>query len=165
MKSRVRLGIEQLIDDPTPIRGKRVAVLSHQAAVTHELRRTVDVVNEIAHDDFVRIFGPEHGFWGVKQDMEGAGSERDGASGREIVSLYADYPKQPGAEGREAWMRTLCERKQQLWPNREDLEDVDVLVVDLQDVGVRYYTFAEHSRLLHGGGEDRGHEGAGLRPP
>ncbi len=142
MKTRVQLGIEHLVEDPSPIRGKRVAVLSHQAAVAHDLRRTVDVIHEVSRDDLVRIFGPEHGFWGVKQDMEGAGSERDGATGREIASLYVDYPKQPGPEGREAWMRALCERKHQLWPKREQLEDVDVLVVDLQDVGARYYTFA-----------------------
>ena len=43
MKQRVQLGIECLLEDPAPIRGRRVAVLSHQAAVTHDLRRTVDV--------------------------------------------------------------------------------------------------------------------------
>lgn len=119
--NKVTLGIERLIDDPAAIRGKRVAVLSHQAAVTHDLRRTVDVLSEMAN--VVRIFGPEHGFWGVKQDMELASGEQDLASGVEIVSLY-------GA--------TKCE----LWPKVEQFADIDVLVVDLQDVGARYYTFA-----------------------
>jgi uncharacterized protein YbbC (DUF1343 family) len=146
LKRRIQLGIEKLIDDPSPIRGKRVAVLSHQAAVTHDLERTVDVVARLAGpESFVRIFGPEHGFWGVKQDMEGAGGERDAATGVEIVSLYVDYPKQPQSrspEGLECWKKQLAAKKEQLWPRAEDFEGVDILVVDLQDVGARYYTFA-----------------------
>jgi uncharacterized protein YbbC (DUF1343 family) len=145
-RQAVRLGIEALIDDPSPIRGKRVAVLSHQAAVTHDLRRTVDVIDALAgREQFVRIFGPEHGFWGVKQDMEGAGSHNDEATGVEIVSLYVDYPKQPQSktpDGLACWKEQLKAKKQQLWPKPEDLEGLDVLVVDLQDVGARYYTFA-----------------------
>lgn len=142
----VRLGIENLCDHPSPLRGKRVAVLCHQAAVTHDLRRTVDLVFEIVGTrQFARIFGPEHGFWGVKQDMEGAGSEIDQATGKEIVSLYVDYPKQPADashDGRKAWKRELEEKKRGLWPREKDLEDIEVLVVDLQDVGARFYTFA-----------------------
>ena len=141
----VRLGIENLQRNPASLKGKRVAVLSHQAAVTHHLSRAVDVVHEIAGPNlFVRIFGPEHGFWGVKQDMEGATSEVDRATGKEIVSLYVDYPKLPRdqtAEGLGAWKRELAEKKKGLWPKAKDLQDVDVLVVDLQDVGARFYTF------------------------
>src|SRR5262249_41933699 len=139
MKQRVQLGIERLVDDPAPIRGRRVAVLSHQAAVTHDLRRTVDVLAETA--SLVRIFGPEHGFWGVKQDMEGAGGERDAASGVEILSLYVDYPKQPQSrtpDGLACWKQQLKAKKEQLWPKVEDFDGIDVLVVDLQDVGARY---------------------------
>lgn len=142
----IRLGIEALSDDPSPVRGKRVAVLSHQAAVDHELRRTIDVIASIAgEDNFVRIFGPEHGFWGVKQDMEGAQSEIDRGTGKEIVSLYGDYPKLPRErtpEGLRTWKCELQQKKKELWPRPEQLADVEVLVVDLQDVGARYYTFA-----------------------
>jgi uncharacterized protein YbbC (DUF1343 family) len=143
--THVRLGIERLAENPESLRGKRVAVLSHQAAVTHDLERTVDVVTRIAGDRFIRIFGPEHGFWGVKQDMEGAQSEIDRATGREILSLYADYPKQPRertADGLRQWKCELQQKKKLLWPKAKDLQDVDVLVIDLQDVGARYYTFA-----------------------
>jgi uncharacterized protein YbbC (DUF1343 family) len=142
----VTLGIERLESDPSPIRGKRVAVLSHQAGVTRDLRRAIDVVAGIAgRENFVRIFGPEHGFWGVKQDMEGAQSEVDRVTGAEIVSLYVDYPKQPRErteDGVRQWKCELKQKKKQLWPKAKDLEDVEVLVVDLQDVGARYYTFA-----------------------
>ena len=139
MAKHVDLGIELLAENPAPLRGKRVAVLSHQAAVDHELRRTVDVIAEIAN--LVRIFGPEHGFWGVKQDMEGATSEIDRATGKEIVSLYGDYPKLP-KDSIEQWKCELRRKKKELWPKPEQLADVEVLIVDLQDVGARYYTFA-----------------------
>jgi uncharacterized protein YbbC (DUF1343 family) len=146
MKQRVQLGIECLLEDPAPLRGRRVAVLSHQAAVTHDLRRTVDVVAGLAgRENFIRIFGPEHGFWGVKQDMEGAGGERDAATGVEILSLYVDYPKQPQSrtpDGLACWKQQLAAKKEQLWPKVEDFDGIDVLIVDLQDVGARYYTFA-----------------------
>lgn len=143
MSAKVKLGIERLAENPEPIRGKRVAVLAHQAAVTHDLRRTIDIVHDIAgEENFLRIFGPEHGFWGVKQDMEGAQSEIDRGTGKEIVSLYVDYPKSRGERTPEQWKCELKQRKKQLWPKPKDLEDVEVLVVDLQDVGARYYTFA-----------------------
>lgn len=140
-RSRVQLGIEALADDPSRIRGKSVAVLSHQAAVDHQLRRTVDVIASIASENFARIFGPEHGFWGVKQDMEGATSEIDRSTGKEIVSLYGDYPKLPSGSVAD-WKCELKRKKKELWPKPQQLADIDVLVVDLQDVGVRYYTFA-----------------------
>lgn len=140
-RSRVQLGIEALAEDPSRIRGKSVAVLSHQAAVDHQLRRTVDVIASIASENFARIFGPEHGFWGVKQDMEGATSEIDRSTGKEIVSLYGDYPKLPSGSVAD-WKCELKRKKKELWPKPQQLADIDVLVVDLQDVGVRYYTFA-----------------------
>lgn len=144
-KKAVRLGIERLLDDPEPIAGKRIAVLSHQAAITHDFRRTIDCIDAMAGGNFVRIFGPEHGFWGVKQDMEGAGSDVDGKSGVPIESLYVDYPKNPPADGVDAVARWECDlrkAKAHLWPAVEQLRDVEVVVVDLQDVGSRYYTFA-----------------------
>jgi uncharacterized protein YbbC (DUF1343 family) len=141
-RANVQLGIEALAADPSAIRGKRVGVLSHQAAVDHDLRRTIDVIAAIAgEENFVRIFGPEHGFWGVKQDMEGATSEIDRATDAEIVSLYGDYPKLP-KDSIESWKCELKRKKKELWPKPQQLEDVEVLVVDLQDVGARYYTFA-----------------------
>lgn len=142
-KQHVLLGIEKLIRNPKPIRRKRVAVLSHHAAITHDLRRTVDCIAELPCE-LVRIFGPEHGFWAVAQDMEGSGAAVDEKTGVEIVSLYHDFPKQPASrspEGMAEWKRQLAEAKSKLWPSENQLRDVEVLVVDLQDVGSRYYTF------------------------
>jgi len=123
----VKLGVDRF--DPSSLRGKRVAVLSHQAGLTSDLRRTVDVIPCDV------MFGPEHGFWGVAQDMEGTSVERDAKTNAQIISLYEKH-----AEAADA--RALCEAKKKLWPDESVMRDVDVLVVDLRDVGARYYTFA-----------------------
>ena len=102
----VQTGLEVLLEDPSPIRGKRIGILSHQAAITGDLRRAVDAIRDLGVAEIVRIFGPEHGFWGVKQDMEGAEAERDAGSGIEILSLYADTPRRESG--------TPCEWKEEL---------------------------------------------------
>jgi uncharacterized protein YbbC (DUF1343 family) len=70
-----------------------------------------------------RLFAPEHGLWGVAQDMEAVGEEREPVSGAPVHSLYG-----AGAE-------TLA-------PRPELLADLDAVVVDVPDIGCRYYTFA-----------------------
>jgi uncharacterized protein YbbC (DUF1343 family) len=70
-----------------------------------------------------RLFGPEHGYYGVEQDMVPSADEIDPWTGAEIVSLY-------GAEAST------------LTPRAEAFAGLDLLLVDLQDVGARYYTYA-----------------------
>jgi uncharacterized protein YbbC (DUF1343 family) len=69
-----------------------------------------------------RLFAPEHGLWGHEQDMESVPDSTDRRTGLPVVSLY----------GHDA--RSLS-------PSPEDLQDLDLLVCDLQDVGSRYYTY------------------------
>ena len=76
----------------------------------------------------LRIFAPEHGLWSVAQDMEAVGDDREPALGVPVVSLYGSTSKT-------------------LEPRREHLADLDALVVDLPDIGCRYYTFA--STMAH----------------
>jgi len=96
-------------------------VLCHPASVDGRLRHIVDALRAESID-VVRLFGPEHGIRGEAQDMIGVDSARDFRTGIPVVSLYGD-------------------RFESLSPTREALVDLDVLVVDLQDVGSRYYTF------------------------
>jgi uncharacterized protein YbbC (DUF1343 family) len=70
----------------------------------------------------VRLFGPEHGVRGEAQDMVGLSGDQDPRTGLPVISLYGDSPAS-------------------LAPSADALADLDVLVVDLQDVGSRYYTF------------------------
>ncbi len=102
------------------LRGARVGLLAHPASVDARLvhaRRVLDAL-----DVKVRlVFGPEHGYGGEAQDMIGVADARD-ALGTPIRSLYG-------------------ESFEDLSPRPADLAELDVLVVDLQDVGSRYYTF------------------------
>jgi uncharacterized protein YbbC (DUF1343 family) len=120
--TRVLTGLDLLLADPGLLRGRRYAVLANQAAVTAELAPAWTALAAAA-DAPVRVFAPEHGLWGVAQDMEAVEHEVEPRLGVPIFSLYGS-----GAE-------TLA-------PRHEQLDDLDAVVVDLPDIGCRYYTFA-----------------------
>lgn len=119
----VRTGLDLLVDeDFARLRGKRVAVLAHSASVDRHLVHLLDRCRE--HEvELVRLFGPEHGVFGDAQDMAHVDGHKDRRTGVEVVSLYGPT-------------------RESLFLQRKDLDDVDVLLCDLQDVGARYYTFA-----------------------
>ncbi len=102
--------------------GRRFALLANQASVTSGLVPAWRALAGIG-GRLLRIFAPEHGLWGVAQDMEAVVEEREPALGLPVVSLYGTSAE------------TLA-------PRPEHLADLDALVVDLPDVGCRYYTFA-----------------------
>ena len=108
--------------DPALLRGRRWALLANQAAVTSELAPAWRALAAAAGAP-VRLFAPEHGLWGVAQDMEPVGREVEPILGVPVLSLY----------GHDS--ATLA-------PRREDLDDLDAVVIDLPDIGCRYYTFA-----------------------
>ena len=118
----IRMGLDRLLDDATELDGRRYAFLSHQAAVTPTLRPAHLALTDAGFPPAV-LLGPEHGYYGVEQDMIAAVERVDPWSGVPIVSLYGD------SEG-------------SLRPRSEIFEPLDLLVIDLQDVGSRYYTFA-----------------------
>jgi uncharacterized protein YbbC (DUF1343 family) len=119
---RTILGIERLAgEERRRVRGRRVGLLAHPASVDARFSHALDLV--IAAGADVRIlFGPEHGFGGEAQDMEPVGGLLRGPHGLPLVSLYG------------ATEETLA-------PRPEHLAGLDALVVDLADVGSRYYTF------------------------
>jgi uncharacterized protein YbbC (DUF1343 family) len=114
----MRLGIDVL--DPSSLAG-RVALLTNYAAVNRHGVRTVDVL--LQHEvDLVRLFAPEHGFWGDVAYLEDV--DREDYKGIPIESLYGTTTSAS------------------LAPRVDQLQDVETLIVDLQDVGARYYTYA-----------------------
>ena len=120
----VTTGLERLCGDLAErVRGRRVGVLCHHASVTAKLAFAVDALRK-AGARVVRLLGPEHGPWGTAQDMVAVASGKDRWTGLDLVSLYGDH------EG-------------SLAPDESALAGLDVLVIDLQDVGARYYTYAE----------------------
>ena len=119
---RVATGLDVLVSDRLDLlRGRRVGVLCHPASVTSDLVHIVDRLIAAGVRP-VRLFGPEHGVRGEAQDMVGVADGRDTRTGIPVTSLYG-------------------ETFESLTPTAAELEGVDVLVVDLQDVGSRYYTY------------------------
>ena len=119
---RVATGLEVLCAERLDLlRGRRVGVLCHPASVTSELVHIVDRLIAAGVRP-TRLFGPEHGVRGEAQDMVGVADHRDSRTGIPVTSLYG-------------------ETFESLTPTAADLEGLDVLVVDLQDVGSRYYTY------------------------
>lgn len=102
------------------IRGASVGLLAHPASVTRDLVHVRRVLDGLGVRPRI-VFGPEHGYGGEAQDMIGVSDARD-RDGTPVRSLYGDAFAD-------------------LSPRGEDLDGLDVLVVDLQDVGSRYYTF------------------------
>lgn len=125
MGSTLSVGLDRLASDPSlsslvaELKSSRVALLAHPASVTRDLVHALDVLRGLGVVPRV-LFGPEHGWAGHAQDMIGVGDAS--VAGARIVSLYGD-------------------RYEDLSPRREHLEGIDVVVIDLQDVGARYYTF------------------------
>jgi uncharacterized protein YbbC (DUF1343 family) len=103
------------------LRGARTAVLAHPASVDGGLHH-IGAVLERAGVCPTLFFGPEHGYGGEDQDMIGVGDATDARTGAPIVSLYG-------------------ESFNDLSPKPEHLAEIDLLVIDLADIGSRYYTF------------------------
>jgi uncharacterized protein YbbC (DUF1343 family) len=101
------------------LRGRTVGLLSHQASVTRDLTHSRQVIGAIPGVKLRRLFAPEHGISGAAQDLVSVGAERDALTGLPVVSLYG----------------------KRLAPELRALDGLGALVVDLQDVGARYYTF------------------------
>jgi uncharacterized protein YbbC (DUF1343 family) len=111
-------GLDALVEqDFAPLRGKRVGLVTHPAALSSNLRSAAELF--AANVNLVALFGPEHGFTGEAQDLIPVGNE---SASIPIHSLYGD---------------TFDSLK----PTPEMLRSIDVLVIDLVDVGSRYYTF------------------------
>jgi uncharacterized protein YbbC (DUF1343 family) len=118
----VQPGLEVLFDDPRPIAGKNIGLVTNQSAVTGDLRHVVDLLHRGRGWKLTTLFGPEHGIWGEAQDMAHVDHSIDPMTGLTVYSLY-------GASEKD------------LAPRPELLRNLDALVIDLQDIGSRYYTF------------------------
>lgn len=99
------------------IEGKRLAVFANQTSMVGNMH-LVDTLLKLGLNIKV-IFGPEHGFRGTADAGEKIGNYTDEKTGIPVISLYGTKRK----------------------PSKEDLKDIDVMIFDIQDVGVRFYTF------------------------
>jgi uncharacterized protein YbbC (DUF1343 family) len=120
----MRTGLERLLDDPKRWLGKaRVGLVANPTAVDRQLNHAVDLLRPHPDVDLRLLLGPEHGIRGAAQDMIGVSDGIDPATELPEVSLYG-------------------ETFESLSPQPEHLCQIDLLLIDIQDVGARYSTYA-----------------------
>ncbi|MEO9469120.1 DUF1343 domain-containing protein [Parasphingorhabdus sp.] len=119
----MKFGIDRLLTEPelrAPLQGKRVALLAHPASVTENLTHSLDALAQCDDVNLTAAFGPQHGLRGDKQDnMIETADYNDPVLGIPVFSLYGEVRK----------------------PTPAMLDSFDVILIDLQDLGCRIYTF------------------------
>ncbi len=126
----MKFGLDRLVDDASlraPLAGRRVALLAHPASVTRDLVHGLDALAALPDVKLTAAFGPQHGLRGDKQDnMVESPDFLDPALGIPVFSLYGEVRR----------------------PTEAMLDTFDVLLVDLQDLGCRIYTFITTLRYV-----------------
>jgi len=122
--AKLRTGLDVLVaQNFAPLRGLRIGVVAHPASVDSQLRHIIELLAHAPQVKLAAIFGPEHGLLGQAQDLIAVSADESNKGGSVAVhSLY-------GANF------------ESLRPTPEQLKGLDALVIDMQDVGSRYYTF------------------------
>jgi uncharacterized protein YbbC (DUF1343 family) len=126
----MKFGIDRLLEEPLlrqPLIGKRLALLAHPASVTQDLTHSLDALAKLPELTLSAAFGPQHGLRGDKQDnMMESPDFMDPQLGIPIFSLYGEVRR----------------------PTAAMMDTFDVLLIDLQDLGCRIYTFITTLRYL-----------------
>ncbi len=126
----IQFGIDRLLTDPAlrrPLAGRRVALLAHPASVTADLTHSLDALATQPEINLSAAFGPQHGLRGDKQDnMVESPNFLDPLHGIPVFSLYGEVRR----------------------PTAAMMDTFDVLLVDLQDLGCRIYTFITTLRYV-----------------
>jgi uncharacterized protein YbbC (DUF1343 family) len=126
----MKFGIDRFLADPAlrkPLAGRRVALLAHPASVTADLTHSLDALAALPDVKLTAAFGPQHGLRGDKQDnMVESPDFNDPVLGIPVFSLYGEVRK----------------------PTDAMMAPWDVLLVDLQDLGCRIYTFITTLRYV-----------------
>jgi len=119
----MKFGIDRFLADPAlraPLAGKRVALLAHPASVTADLTHSLDAINALGDIRLTAAFGPQHGMRGEKQDnMMETADYNDPQLGIPVFSLYGEVRR----------------------PTGQMMSTFDVVLIDMQDLGCRIYTF------------------------
>ena len=119
----MKFGIDRIISEPAlraPLKGRRTALLAHPASVTADLTHSLDALAACGDITLSAAFGPQHGLRGDKQDnMIESPDYKDPALGIPVLSLYGEVRR----------------------PSDRMMDACDVILIDLQDLGCRIYTF------------------------
>ena len=126
----MKFGIDRLLEDRTlrtPLEGRRVALLAHPASVTRNLVHSLDALHQSAGLKLTAAFGPQHGLRGDKQDnMVESPDFTDPLLGIPVFSLYGEVRR----------------------PTPQMMDSFDTVLIDLQDLGCRIYTFITTLRYM-----------------
>jgi uncharacterized protein YbbC (DUF1343 family) len=126
----MRFGIDRLVEDPAvrkPLAGRRVALLAHPASLTRNLTHSIDALAALGDVRVTSAFGPQHGLRGDKQyNMAESQDYLDPLHHIPVFSLYGSVRR----------------------PTAAMMDSFDVLLVDLQDLGCRIYTFVTTLRYV-----------------
>src|SRR5580765_2339675 len=126
----MKFGIDRLLEEPAlrkPLAGRRVALLAHPASVTRDLVHSLDALAALDGINLVAAFGPQHGLRGDKQDnMIESPDFNDPVHGIPVFSLYGEVRR----------------------PTAAMMDAFDVILIDLQDLGCRIYTFITTLRYV-----------------
>ncbi len=126
----MKFGIDRLLAEPElrdALRGKRVALLAHPASVTADLTHSLDALIACGDVNVTAAFGPQHGLRGDKQDnMVESPNFTDPVHGIPVFSLYGEVRR----------------------PTAQMMDTFDVILIDLQDLGCRIYTFITTLRYI-----------------
>jgi uncharacterized protein YbbC (DUF1343 family) len=136
--SAVLNGIDVLVrDNFAPLRGLKVGLITNQSGRDRQGRLTIDLLHAAPDVKLVALFAPEHGIRGNADEK--VGDTIDDRTKLPIYSLYGESPKRaPGQSQADHDMAVIRSRA----PKPEHLAKLDVLVLDLQDVGARFYTYS-----------------------
>ncbi len=117
----IHTGLEVLrAHDFADLRGQRVGLLTNPSAIDRQLKATYRILTAAPEVHCTALFAPEHGFTGSAPDAERIGHRMDARTGLPVYSLYGETYQ----------------------PDADMLRGIDTLVCDIQDIGVRFYTFA-----------------------
>lgn len=126
-KTVVRPGIEVLKSQNfAPLAGKRIGLCTNPTGVDLQLRSTIDILWEAENVNLVALYGPEHGVRGNVHAGDHVGNEVDKRTGIRMYSLYGATRK----------------------PTREMMDEIDVMVYDIQDIGCRSFTYISTMGML-----------------
>ncbi len=120
---KLRTGLDRLLETPEVLAGRRYGLLAHAGSVSAGLQPIHLALLRAGATRPSLLLGPEHGFYGVEEDMVASADQIDPWTGVRIVSLYRDDANS-------------------LRPSPTLFSDLDLVLIDLQDVGARYYTYA-----------------------